>query len=182
MVLKEITEKDYNIALDLRYATTNNVMGQKIYDSPRCFLHQDALEKLEKAILLAEPSGFRIKIFDAYRPQAAQEKLWKIFPNPMYVADPKKGSHHTRGIAIDLTLVDKNGQEIDMGTPFDDFTETSHHGATNLSYQAAHNRYLLLGLMMSAGFDLNPQEWWHYQLFNPYTYPLLDFIPKTSKE
>jgi len=137
-----------------------------------CFLHNDAKACFEKAITLAEQQGLRFKIFDAYRPQAAQEKLWEICPNPIYVAPPTSGSNHTRGVAIDLTLINRDGTELDMGTPFDDFTEDSHHGAT-LSKQANANRYLLLGIMMSAGWDFYQNEWWHYQLFNAESYSLL---------
>ena len=91
----------------------------------------------------------------------------------MYIADPAKGSNHTRGIAIDLTLINNQNEELDMGTPFDDFTAASHHGAVGLNAQIHANRYLLLGIMMSAGWDLYLNEWWHYQLFNPKNYPLI---------
>ncbi len=86
---------------------------------------------------------------------------------------PEKGSAHTRGVAIDLTLVDESGQELDMGTPFDDLTSQSHHGAANLSSKVAANRYLLLGIMMSAGWDFFRNEWWHYQVFKTHEYPLI---------
>lgn len=173
MSLIEITESTHNIVLDMRYATSNNFTGDVIYNSSRCFLHQDALQKLEAAIELAAQQNLRLKILDAYRPQAAQEKLWAVCPDPNYVAPPQSGSHHTRGVAVDLTLIDASGQELDMGTPFDSFDVTSHHGTTRICRQAAHNRYVLLGIMMSAGWDLFINEWWHYQLFKPREYPLI---------
>lgn len=173
MSLIEITKSTHNIVLDMRYATSNNFTGEVIYNSPRCFLHKDALQKLEAAIELAAQQNLHLKILDAYRPQAAQEKLWSVCPDPNYVAPPQSGSHHTRGVAVDLTLVDSNGQELDMGTPFDSFDVTSHHGTTMISKEAAHNRYILLGIMMSAGWDLFINEWWHYQLFKPREYPLI---------
>lgn len=173
MALIEITESTHNIVLDMRYATPNNFTGETIYPSSRCFLHPDALIRLEAAIKLATAQGLTLKILDAYRPQAAQEKLWSICPNPDYILPPEKGSHHTRGIAVDLTLIDADGAELDMGSPFDSFEKISHHGSTEISPTAAANRYLLLGIMMSAGWDLFVNEWWHYQLFKPREYPLI---------
>lgn len=172
MTLIEITEKTHDVILDLRYASDNNFTHQKIYDNARCFLHEKAMAPFEKAIILANEQKLKLKIFDTFRPHAAQEKFWSICPDPMYLSPPEKGSPHTRGIAIDLTLVDESGKELDMGTPFDDFTELSHHGAKTPP-QAASHRYTLLGIMMSAGWDLYINEWWHYQLFDAKSYPLI---------
>jgi D-alanyl-D-alanine dipeptidase len=173
MSLIEITESSYNIVIDMRYATLNNFTNNIIYSNSRCFLHPHALSALEKSIALAGQLGYRLKILDAYRPQAAQEKLWDICPDPTYIAPPTRGSNHTRGIAVDLTLIDQQGEELDMGTPFDSFLEASHHGTFVLSPEACRNRYLLLGIMMSAGWDCYMNEWWHYQLFKPNDYPLI---------
>jgi D-alanyl-D-alanine dipeptidase len=173
MELVEITEQSHPVVLDLRYGSLNNFTNQTIYTTPRCFLHTEALPLLEKAIDLAAQQDLRFKIFDAFRPKAAQESLWSICPNPMYVTPPEKGSPHTRGVAIDLTLVNSLGEELPMGTPFDDFTEQSHHGAL-VSRDENANRYTLLGIMMCAGWDFYKNEWWHYQLFNAQTnYPLI---------
>ena len=172
MSLVEITEKDYPVSLELRYATPHNFTGQKIYERPLCFLHEKVLPLFERAINLADQQNLRFKIFDAFRPQTAQEKLWAICPNPMYVSPPQQGSNHTRGVAIDLTLIDDKGEELDMGTPFDDFTPHSHHGAS-IHAAANANRYLLLGIMMSAGWDLYPTEWWHYQAKEAEKFPLI---------
>lgn len=171
--LVEITEASHNILLDLRYATKNNITGNRIYHDNRCFIHADALVFLKKSVILAKEQGLKIKVFDAYRPRTVQEALWAFCPNPDYIMPPDKGSCHTRGVAIDLTLIDKNGQELDMGTPFDDLTSQSHHGAANLSPEVAENRYLLLGIMMSAGWDFFQNEWWHYQVFKAHEYSLI---------
>ena len=176
MALIKITELTHNILIDMRYATPNNFTKTPVYSSSECYLHPEALLCLEKAINLAKTQRCRLKILDAYRPQSAQEKLWSICPDPKYITPPERGSAHTRGIAIDLTLVDAQGEELDMGTEFDTFTPFSHHGAPALNAQAAANRYLLLGIMMSAGWDLYLNEWWHYQLFNPKNYPLRDSL------
>jgi D-alanyl-D-alanine dipeptidase len=162
------------LEIQLAYATVENFMGEVIYQKPLCFLHKDAATLLETARLLACQQGLGLKILDAFRPSEAQWKLWKHTPDPAYVADPRQGSPHGRGIAVDLTLFDQEtGKELEMGTSFDDLSPKSHHGDTKISETAQKNRYLLLGIMMSAGWDLYINEWWHYQLFNPRTYPLL---------
>lgn len=174
MPLIEITPQTHNLSLELLYATDKNFTGKIIYKQPLCFLHALAMPLLEKAIFLANQQGYSFKIFDAFRPKTAAQILWDFCPNPIYVADPKLGSHHTRGVAVDLTLVDQaTGQELDMGTPFDDFTETSHHSAL-VTPEIAKNRYLLLGIMLTAGWDFYNSEWWHYQMFTPKNYPLIE--------
>ena len=115
----------------------------------------------------------RLKIFDAYRPPEAQWVLWNAFPDPEFVADPRRGSPHSRGVAVDLTLVDRGGRELEMGTGFDDFTTRSHHGALDIPPEAQRNRAILLGLMTAAGWDFYRNEWWHYQVFNARSYPLI---------
>src|SRR3546814_10735695 len=112
--------------------------------------------------------------FDAFLPVGAHWRLWEVFPDPEFVADPRVVSNHSRGVAIDLTLVDAaSGTALDMGTPFDDLTALSHHARNDLPPEAQRNRALLLGLMTAAGWDWNRYEWWHYQLFEPRRYPLL---------
>jgi D-alanyl-D-alanine dipeptidase len=172
-MLFNITSTQYPILLDMRYATPHNFTGHPIYQNPLCFLHEDCRKPFEKAITLAHKLGLTLKIFDAFRPHAAQEALWSICPDPMYVTPPERGSPHTRGVAIDLTLTDSAGHELDMGTPFDDFTTQSHHGASSLTAEQTQNRFLLLGVMMSAGWDFYQNEWWHYQLFKAREYPLI---------
>jgi len=171
--LVELTETTHNIILDLRYATKNNITGSRIYHDDRCFIHHKAIPFLERAVSLAQAQALRIKIFDAYRPPSVQEALWAYCPDPNYVMPPEKGSAHTRGVAIDLTLVDAHGKELDMGTDFDDLSPRAHHGASHISPQVAANRYILLGIMMSAGWDFFVNEWWHYQLFKAFEYPLI---------
>ncbi len=178
-MLIQITEKTHPVLLDIAYATSGNFTGKVVYKQAKCLIHPDALVCLEKAIVLAARQNLTLKIFDAFRPQAAQQALWDFCPNEMYIMPPSKGSTHTRAVAIDLTLVDASGVELDMGTPFDDLTESSHHGADLSAFSVERravvevNRYTLLGIMMTAGFDFYRYEWWHYQLFNPRSYDLL---------
>ena len=172
-MLFEITEKDYPVVLDLRYATANNVTGKSMYPSARCFLAEAAKPLFEHSLNLCEQQGWTMKIFDAYRPPIAQQKLWDSNPNPNYVTPPERGSPHSRGVALDMTLM-SNGQEWEMGgAGFDDMSESGHHGAP-VNAEEAYNRYRLLGLMVSAGWNHYMNEWWHYQLFDARDYPIID--------
>ena len=118
-------------------------------------------------------------MFDGYRPPKAQEIFWKHLPDPRYVADIVQGSNHSRGVAVDLTLVDERGQELDMGTTFDTMNERSHHFDPGLSVQAQRNRLWLLAIMTQAGFKRIDSEWWHYELPEALEFPLIsdDSIP-----
>lgn len=173
MPLVEILPGRSGLLIDLAYARADNVTGKPIYARARCLLHPAAAALIDRAAELARPHGLRLKIFDAYRPTEAQWVLWNAFPNPEFVADPRRGSPHSRGAAVDLTLVDGAGRELEMGTPFDDFSAASHHGSLAVSAQAQRNRALLLGLMTAAGWDFYRNEWWHYQLFQARNYPLI---------
>ena len=166
MALIAITEKTHNVLLDIKYATNDNFTNEPVYSKPHCYLHEEAEGLLREAITLAEIQGYRFRIFDAFRPSEAQWKLWNHTPDPEFLADPRRGSPHSRGAAIDLTLVDENGTDLDMGTGFDAFTPLSHHGNTEISAEAQKNRHLLMGIMTTAGWDFYRNEWWHYQLFN----------------
>lgn len=161
-----------NAIVSLAYATPENFTGRPIYCRQLCYLHPDAAAALERAVTLARALGLRLKIFDAFRPTEAQWRLWEHTPDPTFVADPRRGSPHSRGVAVDLTLVDAQGVELDMGTGFDDFSPRAFHGDLAIPVDAQRNRHLLLGIMSSAGWDFYAKEWWHYQLFNARTYPL----------
>ncbi|MEE8173300.1 MAG: D-alanyl-D-alanine dipeptidase [Alphaproteobacteria bacterium] len=174
MTLIRICSPEYDVDLALAYATPGNITGKPIYRCAACWLHGDAAAALARAIVLAGELDLKFRIFDAYRPVEAQWALWNHNPNPDFLADPLSGSPHSRGIAIDLTLVRRvDGATLEMGTPFDDFSERAFHNCLTLAPEIRRNRYLLLGLMASAGWDHYLNEWWHYQLYNPRRYPLL---------
>ena len=173
MPLVEITPESHGVALEIAYATPCNFTGRPIYARPLCYLHPDAAARLERAIALAAALQLRFKVFDAFRPSEAQWVLWNHTPDPNFLADPRRGSPHSRGVAVDVTLLSADGGELDMGTGFDEFTPLSHHGSTAISAAAQRNRFLLLGLMSAAGWDFYGNEWWHYQLFDAKRYPLL---------
>lgn len=174
MSLVEIEPSTYDADHAIAYATPDNFTGKPVYARPGCYLHVDAAACLSRTIATARHLGLRVKIFDAFRPSEAQWVLWAHTPDPDFLADPNRGSPHSMGAAVDLTLVDADGAELDMGTTFDDFTPLSHHGNLNISPDAQRNRAVLLGLMTAAGWDFFRNEWWHYQLFDARArYPVL---------
>jgi D-alanyl-D-alanine dipeptidase len=173
MPLTEITADDFDVEPVMSYATAHNLTGKPVYRRKACFLHPDAADALRRAVALAAPLGLRFRIFDAFRPTDAHDLLWRSNPDPEFVADPSRGSPHSRGVAVDLTLVDTSGHTLDMGTPFDGFTPLSHHGVTDIPVAAQRNRLTLLGIMTAAGFRHYSCEWWHYQLPEATAYPLL---------
>jgi len=175
MTLIDIKKYDFDIDIELRYAKKNNITGRKIFVEEKCLLIKEAAEKLFLASKIAKTFDCKLKIFDAYRPKYVQEVLWNFCPNADFLTDPERGSPHTRGVAVDLTLI-KNTKELDMGTDFDDFTEKAFHLSKNVSVKVRKNRALLLSIMTLAGFDFYHNEWWHYQLFNPKKYPLINSI------
>ncbi len=173
-MLVRITEQTHDVRIDMMYARADNFTGHVLYPNTDCFLHPLAEAGLRRAVIGAKTLGFRLKIFDAYRPQQAQEALWAVLPVPGYVADPAKGSNHTRGVAVDLTLLDGMGNELDMGTPVDTMTPASHHFYADLPKGALINRMVLLTIMLEAGFVHQPFEWWHYQLHDAKGFALLE--------
>lgn len=172
MALVEITPETHKVQIRLAYASSDNFTGRPIYAAADCYLHQDAEALLRRAIDLASAIGLGVLIFDAFRPSEAQWALWNHTPDLDFLADPRRGSPHSRGAAIDLTLIEADGVALDMGTDFDAFTPTSHHGAMDISSEAQRNRAILMGIMTSAGWDFYRNEWWHYQMFNARRYPV----------
>lgn len=169
--------------IDLRYAGSNNFVGRNLYgDFNEAYLHPEAFRKLEAALKMLRSlhPGYGMKIFDALRPRSIQRVLFdfvKGTPQEIYVANPDRGSVHNFGFAVDLTLVDESGQELDMGTPFDDFTllaqprhEEQFITEGKLTEEQVGNRRLLREVMEAAGFKGISHEWWH---FNAQT---LDFL------
>ncbi len=119
--------------------------------------------------------GFGLKVFDGYRPLSVQRKMWAIFPNHDYVADPRKGSRHNRGAAVDLTLIRlSDGAELLMPTPYDAFTPSAHRDYMKLDAEAIRNRELLESAMSRHGFVGLPTEWWHFDDTDWKHYRILD--------
>lgn len=165
------------IQLDIRYATTNNFTGKQVYPSiatQNCFLQEPAAQALKKVQEELQLQGLSLKVFDGYRPLSVQKIFWDLMPDPRYVADPKKGSRHNRGCAVDLTLVKIDGTELPMPTAFDDFTEKAHAHNPHVSAEIAKNRTLLQNVMTKHGFEVFEYEWWHFDYKDWKNYPILD--------
>jgi len=160
--LVDIKEVNPHIRVHMRYATEDNFTKKKLYDSNTCFLRKSVAIKLDAVQKELEGMGLGLKVWDCYRPLAVQRIFWAIVPDERYVANPGKGSHHNRASAVDVTLVDSQGKEVQMPTGFDDFSPRAHHDYQDLPAQAIKNRELLKGLMKRAGFIPLPEEWWHY--------------------
>ena len=159
----ELTALDNSIQLELRYATTDNFVKAKMYDCGRCFFRPEAAKALAKVHKTLKDKGYGgLKMFDCYRPRPYQQRLWTKVPDSRYVTPPWKGSMHTRGLAADLTVIDKNGNELDMGTPFDTFSERAHATYQDLPKNVLENRKLLRGVMEQVGFKGIRTEWWHF--------------------
>ena len=163
------------IAVDLRYATPRNFVGVDMYSPFDCaWLHQDAGGMLERAaaVLAARRPGTHLLVLDALRPQRVQERMWKALEGTaltQYLADPARGSIHSFGMAVDITIVDATGRELDMGTGFDDLTDLSHPALEegflargDLRDEHVANRTLLREAMQEAGFRGIRTEWWHF--------------------
>ncbi len=154
----------HDFVYDMKYATTNNFLKAKVYDCAECFLRLKTVTAMINANAAFMKLGYKIKIFDCYRPLDIQKRMWKIVPNPSYVANPSKGSIHNRGGAVDITLVDTKGKALDMGTDFDFFGIEASHNYQNLSQEIKKNRELLKTIMTQNGFNSLDSEWWHYNL------------------
>ena len=160
--------KDFSsdFVYDMKYATADNFLKAAVYDCPACYLRLKTVKALIKANQVFIKNGYRIKIFDCYRPLDIQHRMWKIVSNPKYVANPSKGSIHNRGGAVDITLVDAEGKELDMGTTFDFFGPAAAHGYKQVSSEVRANRKLLKKIMERSNFSAFNSEWWHYNLIN----------------
>lgn len=168
-----------DVILDIRYATTNNFTGQVLYPSTDCFLVREVALALKGVDDDLRQQGFRIKIYDGYRPLSVQRKMWRICPNPQYVADPRKGSRHNRGYAVDVTLVDCEGRPVQMPTEFDDFSKKAHRNYRRLPAAAIRHRTILEQAMVKQGFIPMKTEWWHFDYRGYENKPNLD-IPFDS--
>jgi D-alanyl-D-alanine dipeptidase len=159
-----LKEYSSDFVYDMKYASEDNFLKAKVYDCAECYLRLKTVTALVEANKEFIKKGYRIKLFDCYRPSDIQKRMWEIVSNPKYVADPAKGSIHNRGGAVDITLVDTNGDELDMGTPFDFFGIEASHGYDKLSQKVKGNRILLKKTMTALHFNSFDSEWWHYNL------------------
>lgn len=160
--------------LDIRYATKDNLTGRPLYPFAAAFLRRSSADKLEKAAADLRSKGYRLVIYDAYRPLSAQKALWAAKPDPRFVADPAKGSSHNRGGAVDLSLADSEGKALEMPSDYDDFGPRGRHGAEGVPPEARRRAELLKEALEAAGFVAYAGEWWHYRDPDAAGWPVLD--------
>lgn len=165
------------IVYDLRYATKNNFMHRRMYpkNTNSTFLRSTVALALQKIQYELNAKGYGLKIFDAYRPYSVTVSFWELVKDPRYVAEPTKGSGHNRGLAVDCTIIDvKTHKELNMGTGFDNFSDSAHHNFTQLPQQVLDNRQMFRAIMEKYGFRAFDTEWWHYYWPNDRNYEVLD--------
>lgn len=173
IVLTDVATALPQVKIDMKYATADNITGRPIYREHRCLLHPDAAAALARSVHIAALAGLTLLVYDAYRPQKAQLNLWLACPDPDYVVPVSQGSHHCRGTAVDVTLIDSNDEILDMGAGFDEMNPRSHPFHPAVPAAAQRNRLLLNAIMFGGGFKGIATEWWHFELPDSAAYPLL---------
>ncbi len=163
-----------DLTVAMQYATADNFTGKVLYACNRCFLTETTARKLAKARMELKKEQLGLKVWDCYRPLSVQKIFWSLVPDPRFVADPKTGSKHNRGTAVDVTLVDSHGNELPMPTRFDDFTPRAARDYNDLPENVLKNRATLENAMKKAGFQPLPSEWWHFDDNEWQSFELLD--------
>lgn len=172
--LVRVKDIDSSVVVELKYATEDNFTHTRVYPADaKALLRLETAKKLKKANDRFKKDGYRIKIWDAYRPKSVQEIFWALVPDPKYVANPAKGSAHNRGASVDITLVDSTGKELVMPTDYDDFSEKASRNFTGSDDAARENMKYMEKIMTESGFTGLPSEWWHFDDKSG-NYPLLD--------
>jgi len=181
MMFADLADYDASIILDIRYATTNNFTGKKVYPAARCLLRRDVAMRLLKVQEKLRAKGYRLIVFDCYRPLSVQKHFRAIMPDYRYVADPAKGSRHNRGAAVDVSLADSTGRPLEMPSRYDEFSQKASRGWAGASATARRNSELLETAMKDEGFEPFPSEWWHFDASDWELYPVSDFpLEKTG--
>ena len=166
-----------DIYVELRYATENNFTGVKIYDFTEAYLRYGTVKKLAQVQKELKLQGYSLKIWDAYRPFEAQQKLWEVYPDPNYVANPANGmKKHNIGGTVDITMVAADGSVISMPTEFDDFSLKADRNYSDIDNEEAVNNVMILqNAMENNGFTGYQGEWWDYS--DTVEYEAVDFEP-----
>ena len=163
-----------SIQVEVIYATSNNFTKKILYPVAKCFLRKGVARKLLAVQKKLEKEGLGLKIFDGYRPHHVSQIFWDMIQDIRYVADPKVGSKHNRGAAVDVTLVDGFGQELQMPTPVDEMTSRAHRDYDALPKKVIAHRQLLEEMMCEQGFIPLATEWWHFDDQEWQKYPIED--------
>jgi zinc D-Ala-D-Ala dipeptidase len=175
--LVELVTLDPTIKLEIRYATSNNFVGRPVYDVGRAFLQRPAAEALLRAHKALAAHGYGLLIFDGYRPWRVTRTFWDVTPPAQreFVANPRKGSKHNRGCAVDLSLYSlATGKEVPMPSPYDDFTKKAYPDYPGGTAEERAARAVLREAMEREGFQIEPNEWWHFNYKDWKLYPILD--------
>lgn len=172
--LVDVHELIPDVILDVRYATSNNFLKKPVYPVAAVYLKKTVAQKLKIAADDLRTKGYRLIIFDGYRPLSVQKQMWVIMPDSRYVANPSHGSMHNRGGAVDLTLVKLNGEDIEMPSEYDDFSPKAHHNNKMATPASIKNANVLKEAMEKSGFKSIATEWWHYQDPESKKFPVLD--------
>lgn len=159
--------------IEMPYATEANFTGKAVYPVARCKLRRAVATRLARAAKALRAHDRRLLVWDCYRPKSIQDVFWKLVPDERYVANPKQGSRHSRGAAVDVAVVDKEGKPVTLPTKFDEFTEAAHRKNANKGDAGVEARRLEAA-MKAAGFVGMPTEWWHYDAPDAAKYPLSD--------
>lgn len=175
MLLVDLEKEIENIGMDIRYATANNFIKKPAYSMAKAFLRRPAAEALKGVQSELAAKGLGLKVFDAYRPYSVTLFFYETVRDTNFVAAPWHGSKHNRGCAVDVSIITlADGKEIEMPTPFDDFTEKAGPNYPDLAPKVLENRSLLISVMKKYGFEVNPFEWWHYDFTGWEKYLLMD--------
>lgn len=170
-----LTDSVPSILVDVRYATTDNFTGKILYPTAKVYVRAIVAHHLAQVQHTLAQHGYALKVFDGYRPLSVQKTMWALVPDERYVANPAKGSRHNRGAAVDVTIVRlSDGTELDMGTPYDSFTERAHADYQHLPQRVLDNRKLLADTMKQHGFLPFATEWWHFDFYGWEHFPILD--------
>ena len=173
--LVDISSLSSEFEYEIRYATPNNFIGETVYDCAKCLLRPEVAKALNEANQYFCELGYRIKLYDCYRPLDVQKTMWAKVPNATYVANPYgKGSIHNKGAAVDITLVTLEGCYVEMGTDYDYFGKEAHIDNMNLPEAVLANRKLLMDGMIKHGFNTIRSEWWHFSFRKNLSYTTLN--------
>jgi len=157
-----LLESDSEFVVDLPYATTNNFTKTLVYPCMKCLVREKIAKKLDLLRPLLKQDNLKLVLRDCYRNTESQAKLWRAKPDARFVKPPWRGSNHSRGIALDVELINSNNELLDMGTSYDDFTQRSYINSDEISLQQSINRNKLKAIMKSVGFTTIRTEWWHF--------------------
>lgn len=173
--LVDMRELSAEFEYEIRYATGDNFIGEVLYECASCLLQKEVAEALLKANQYFCEKGYRIKLYDCYRPLDVQKKMWAKVPRATYVANPYgKGSIHNKGAAVDMTLVTLEGCYVEMGSDYDHFGREAHIDNMNLPKEVLANRKLLIDGMRKFGFNTIRTEWWHFSFKKNMSYPTMN--------